>query len=343
MTTRNGDATTWGIHAGRIGDAERLFLDQRVVALGWAKVGNLAPIGADRESFKVAVARAYPEKKPGAIPNNAGQLFRFVHELAVGDLVVYSSKSTRQVHIGRVSGDYRHAPESSPNFPHQRSIQWLKAVPRTTFSQGALYELGSAMSFFQLKNYADEFRALLEGAAPQPASDDTDATVAVVAEEIENNTRDFILKQLARELKGHPFAHFVAHLLQQLGYVTRVSPPGADGGIDIMAHRDQLGFEPPIIKVQVKSSESTVSEADVKHLFASIAVGEFGLFVALGGFKAPAARFARSKSNLRLVDGEELVRLVLDHYEKFDATYKGLLPLRRVWVPVAIEEGDEST
>jgi restriction system protein len=41
--------------------------------------------------------------------------------------------------------------------------KWLRAVPRTHFTQGALYEIGSAMSFFQVKNYADEFRAALEG------------------------------------------------------------------------------------------------------------------------------------------------------------------------------------
>lgn len=341
-TTGNDDVTIWGIHAGRTGDADRLFLDRNVVALGWAKMGDLAVLAADREAFKTAVAAAYPDKKPGAIPNNAGQLFRFVHEMSVGDLVAYSSKASRQVHIGRVKDGYRHAPSESPAYPHQRAVQWLKAVPRTSFSQGALYEIGSALSFFQLKNYADEFRAALEGTSAGPGTDDTDETVAVVAEEIENNTRDFILKQLARELKGHPFSHFVAHLLERMGYVTRVSPPGADGGIDIIAHRDQLGFEPPIIKVQVKSSEGTIGEAEVKHLFASIAGSEYGLFVALGGFKSTAVRFARSKSNLRLVDGEELVRLVLDHYEGLDSSYKGLLRLRRVWVPVALEEREDS-
>ncbi|TMQ69165.1 MAG: restriction endonuclease, partial [Candidatus Eisenbacteria bacterium] len=39
------------------------------------------------------------------------------------------------------------------------------------------------------------------------------------------------------------------------------------------------------------------------------------------------------KSNLRLIDGDELVNLVLSHYERFDSRYKGLLPLRRVFIP----------
>lgn len=116
------------------------------------------------------------------------------------------------------------------------------------------------------------------------------------------NTRDFILKTLARELKGHPFAEFAAHLLEAIGYRTRVSPPGPDGGIDIIAHKDELGFEPPIIKVQVKSVEESIGAPQVQALFGNVeqTSGEFGLFITLGSFTNQAITFARSKSNLRL-------------------------------------------
>ncbi len=42
-------------------------------------------------------------------------------------------------------------------------------------------------------------------------------------------------------------------------------------------------------------------------------------------------------SNLRLIDGDQLVDLVLEHYESFDSRYKGLLPLKRVWVPEPLD------
>ena len=48
-------------------------------------------------------------------------------------------------------------------------------------------------------------------------------------------------------------------MLSILGYRTRVSPEGADGGIHIIAHKDKLGLEPPIIKVQVKSNDSDIT------------------------------------------------------------------------------------
>lgn len=324
--------TLWGIHGGRYGDADTLFLKSKCIALGWDEMPDLSTLGADRDAFKAKVQEIYPEKKPGAIPNNAGQLFRFVHEVEAGDLVIYPSKHDREIHLGEIEGPYSHVEKGTGNYPHRRKVKWLKSFPRTKFSQGALYEVGSAMSFFQVKNYADEFLAALSGQdITKPV--DEDESVSIIADEIEETTQDFVLKALAQELKGHPFEEFVAHLLQKMGYKTRGVPPGPDGGVDIIASKDELGFEPPIIKVQVKSKEGSVGNPEVSSLYGNVAQNEYGLFISLGNFTSQARTFARNKSNLRLIDGPNLVRLVLNHYEAFDGRYKGLLPLKRVYVP----------
>ena len=335
------DTNFWGIHAGKTGDADTLFLKNHCVAVGWIKMGDLGALKSEREAFKARVAEVYPDAKPGAIPNNAGQLFRFVHEMKSGDIVVYPSKRDRQVHLGRVEGNYTYDPKTEPGYPHRRPVKWLRSVPRTHFSQGALYEIGSAMSLFLVKNYADEFRTALEGKSALPTPVAQDESVAAVAEDIEETTRDFVLKRLAQELKGHPFAEFTAHVLNAMGYRTRVSPEGPDGGLDIIAHKDELGFEPPIIKVQVKSTEGSIGDPVVSALYGKVGAGEYGLLVTLGTFTSQAINFAKSKSNLRLIDGDELVKLIFQHYDQFDSRYKGLLPLRRVYVPEVMEADEE--
>jgi restriction system protein len=88
------DLQMWGIHGGRTGDANTLFLKQDCIALGWHNVGDLSKLAANRETFKAVVAETFPEKKAGAIPVSAGQVFRFVHEARIGDLVIYPSKQT---------------------------------------------------------------------------------------------------------------------------------------------------------------------------------------------------------------------------------------------------------
>lgn len=333
------ESTIWGIHAGRNGEADPLFLKKNVIALGWNEIGDLSGLKPDRQTFKDAIAKVYPNKKPATVAIDAGQLLRFTNEIKTGDLVIYPSKRDREVHIGRIEGSYFY--NSGEDFPHRRSVKWLKTFPRTSFTQGALYEIGSAISLFQVKNYADEFRTALEGKLISSSEPTDDVTVGPVAEDIEQITKDFILKTLSREMKGHPFADFVAHLLNIMGYHTRISAEGPDGGVDIIAHKDELGFEPPIVKVQVKSIDGSIGDPMVSSLYGKVGPNEHGLLVCLGAFTSQAKSFAKSKTNLRLVDGEDLVDLIISHYDKLDSRYKGILPLKQVYIPESLKEQDE--
>ena len=124
-----------------------------------------------------------------------------------------------------------------------------------------------------------------------------------------------------------------------MGYRTRVAEPGPDGDVDIIADKDELGFVPPIIKVQVKSTEGSVGAPIVTQLVGTLQAGACGMVVTLGTFSSQARATLQHKSHLRLIDGEDLVDLGLQHYDQFDARYKGLIPPRRVFVPAPV--GDE--
>jgi len=335
------DAKLWCIRSGRFGELHKLFLEKKLIVIGWPDTGDLSKVPPSREEFKKVIAESYPEYSAGKLNTTSGQLFRFVNEMKVGDYVVYPTPAIidSRIYIGRVTGEYTYDPRVNETFPHLRSVEWIKDLDRISFSQGALYEIGAMLTLFQIRNYADEFLSALHGKRPSvPADVDEDETVLAVSENIEQNTRDFIIKKLSKELKGHPLAYFVAHLLGVMGYHTRVSPPGPDGGVDIIAHRDELGFEPPIIKVQVKSSGGNVGEPDVSALYGQLSKDEYGLFITLGGFTHQAVSFARSRCNLRLVDGDDFVDLILSHYDLLDVRYRGILPLKRVYVPEPIED-----
>ena len=60
-TVLDADTTIWGVHAGKTGDADTLFLKQGCVAIGWSAMGDLSKLKPDRESFKAKVAEAYPD------------------------------------------------------------------------------------------------------------------------------------------------------------------------------------------------------------------------------------------------------------------------------------------
>lgn len=321
----------WGIHT----KDDNLFLKENVIALGWQQIGDLSLIAPDREAFKEKYIAAYPDAKKGSIPTGVGMLFRFCHEVQIGDYIIYPSKIDRMINIGEVTGDYKYVPDAS-EYVQQRSVKWLKHLPRMSFSQGALYEIGSAMSFFMVKNYADEFLAALDkGFAKSISEGEEDDTVGATADDIIESTKDFILKELSRQLKGYDLEQFVADLLQAMGYRTTVSPHGGDSGIDITAYKDEL---PPRILVQVKSQDSDIKETTIQSLKGAMREGDYGLFVTLSNYTKKAQKYLENTPIIRGINGTELVDLILKYYDDLSEKYRKMIPLKMVYIPVPKEE-----
>ena len=203
----------WGIHTMD----DFMFLNRNVIAIGWKAMGDLGTLDADREAFKKKYASVYPEAKLQQVANSAGMLYRFVHEAKIGDYIVFPSKVNREINIGVIEGEYLFSPNEA-EYVQTRKVKWLKHLPRTSFSQGALYEVGSAMSFFSLKNYADEYLAALEksGKKVEVVADDAEV-VEKTAADIDEEIRSIIAKSYDRcksILNEHiEKLHFVAEFL----------------------------------------------------------------------------------------------------------------------------------
>jgi restriction system protein len=327
----SNEKIVWGVHMQNVRDDAPIR--HGYIGIGWHEVGDLSHLSANREAFKSAYAAALPAAKTGSIPVGAGQLFRFVHEMQVGDYVVFPTRFDRMVHIGRVIGPYIYVADDKDRYVQRRAAEWLVHVNRDEFSQSALNELGSAMTLFRVTSHAEEFLSALTGEITAPPIETDDEAVALITEHFEESTEDFVIKRLKEAQTSYEFEHFVAHLLQCMGYHARVTKASGDGGIDVIAHRDELGFEPPLIKVQCKQSLGTNGRPDVQKLYGAIEKEEMGLFVTLGSFSNDARTFEQSKSNLRLLDGKELVDLIFTHYDKFAPRYRALIPLKRTYSP----------
>jgi restriction system protein len=332
----------WGIHNNQ---PDLDLVANGFVSIGWDKVKDLSLVGQAREELKALVAEAYPSAKPGAIPVWAGVMQRFAFEAQSGDVVIYPNSATATLNFGRLDGSY-YFDAAAEKHKHRRKVVWLQTdVPRTTFSKSARYEIGAAVTMFRVKNHAEEFAAYLSGDEVTPVADAEPAVVPAEvaaanaedepnADRLDTYTRDFILETLHKEIDGYRFEHFVAHLLRLMGYRTQVTQASGDGGFDIIAHRDPLGLEPPIIKVQCKRTLTPMGAPEVQKLTGALAPqgAELGLFVTLGTYSKDAQHLGRLRQDLRLVTGTDLVDLVLAHYESFDPEWKRLLPLRRVYL-----------
>lgn len=325
-------ANVWGIHT----KDDYLFLNNNVIAIGWRQFGDLSKIENSRDAFKEHYTEVYPAEKKGSIATCAGMLYRFIYEVQIGDYIVYPSKINREINIGVVESDYMFIADAA-DYVQQRKVKWIKHFPRTVFSQGALYEVGSAMTLFAVKNYADEYLAALDKdfKKSEAVSEDEDESVAATAEQIQESTKDFIIKELSKNCKGYPLEDVVNDLLNAMGYRTKQSNHGGDSGIDIVAFKDEL---PPRIVVQVKSSDSFVTEALLQSFKGAMAPGDYGWFVTLSDYKPNAKKFLDANPQISGINGAQLAELIMKYYSDMSDKYKKLIPLKRVYIPV-VEEG----
>ena len=331
-------ATLWGLH----NDEPSLDLVAgSFVSIGWDEIGDLRAYDNKLDELKASLSDSYSAAKPGAIPVWAGILTRFAFRMKVGDLVVSPNKADSTLNFGRISGEY-YWDGTVPMHRHRRAVTWLyTGIPRAQFSQTARYEISSAITLFQVKRHTAEFLSFINsGEAPVVVNVPSDENATTRAEEepnaerISSYTRDVIIDTLYRDIGPHRFEEFVAGLLRAMGYRATVTPPSGDGGVDVIAYKDPLGLEPPIVKVQCKKTLSTIGGPDVQKLSGALAHGgaEVALFVTLGAYSSDAIRIERTRQDLRLINGVQLVELILEHYEALDPEWKQLLPLSRVYV-----------
>ena len=183
-----------------------------------------------------------------------------------------------------------------------------------------------------LEDAEDPAQAASKG-SPEEAPDPQAREAALTLEQAEEQAWAQVHAHLTH-MPPYELQQLVAALLGAMGYeVAWIAPPGKDGGVDILAHRDPIGATPPRIKVQVKRVRAPVSVDGLRAFMAVLADADVGLFVSTGGFTRDALAEARTqeKRRITLIDMSRLFELWVKHYAKLDDAAKLLLPLKPVY------------
>ena len=337
--------------AGRSGEDEDRALEHNIAIVGFQEVPSLAT-ATDYEGVHEIVRRAFPDAKRRAVGNFAGQLWAFAVAMKESDLVVLPRKLTSQIAIGRVTGPYEYR-EVDDTFRHARPVKWLKTdLPRTVFEQDLLYSLGAFMTVCNISRNDAERRvvAVAEGKPdPGPSMSLTQATqVPGLGEQSEGLpdlsqlAHDQIVAHIQARFSGHALADLVNEVLRADGWVTKPSPPGADGGVDILAGRGSLGLDEPRLCVQVKSQNSPVAVTAYRTLQGTMQTfrAQQALLVCWGGFNKAVLTEARTGHfNVRLWDSGDLVKAIYRTYERLPEEVRAELPLKLRWMLV-VEESE---
>ena len=102
--------------------------------------------------------------------------------------------------------------------------------------------------------------------------------------------------------------------------------------MDVIAHKDPLGVEPPLLKIQCKHRTGTTGAPEVQQLVGTQGQGEHSVFVSLGTYSRDAIAIERQRPGLRLLGGEEIVSLVMNNYSNLSERWRSVIRLTQVLV-----------
>ena len=211
-----------------------------------------------------------------------------------------------------------------------RDVEWLGDISRDKLNIATKNTLGAISTLFNInKDAKNDILNVYEG-KEKPGIDGG----SILIEELEDKSKEFI-KDFVNSLDAYQMQDLVAALLRAMGYKTIVSPPGPDRGKDIIASPDGLGLENPVIVVEVKHRNQTMSAPDIRSFKGALKKTNKGIYVSTGGFTSEAKYEAeRSEIPIILRDLDTLVKFIIQYYDNFDADGRSLLPLKKIYWPI---------
>src|SRR3990170_7906333 len=205
---------------------------------------------------------------------------------------------------------------------------YYRITPR---GQELLRKKPASINVKTLKQYPEflEFQKLKgtrSGEKTTTAKESLDASTATPSEALEaayENLRDELIDELLTKLKQSSpsfFERIVVELLVKMGYGGSRADAGkaigksGDGGIDGIIKEDRLGLD--VVYIQAKRWGGTVGRP-VVHAFSGSLDGQKarkGVLITTSRFSQDAADYVdRIEKRIVLIDGEQLVQLMIDH------------------------------
>lgn len=315
----------WVVRAGGQGEFEETALTDNLVGIGFDLNQSILDF-PDRGALNQVVGKA----------TAANQLWRFVHEIRVGETVVLPCKQPKLVAVGKFAGEYRF--DTDLYCPHIRPVEWdATDIPRSSFDRDLLYSFGGLATVFQVNRTNAVERvaevvnqhlgketgvsSILSSEVSEESNISIDLTEAIV---------DRISERIRQRFTGHRLEHLVECILKAQGYTTLQTRRGADGGIDVVAGKGEMGFGEPRLCVQVKSGTTPVDLPEYDRLLGNVQSfgADHGLLVSLSDFTRPVRnRNESSFFQIRLWSAAELTENLLDTYEYLPADIRSDVPL----------------
>jgi restriction system protein len=306
------------------GSYTKYFIEGGYVAIGWMKSHDLTNVRTKDEVYAV-YKQVHPNETSNLVIGQAvGQIARFLFDIKRGDYVITPDANTELLRYGVVGRDpsyfYFKGNDGCP-YPHRRRVEWHKEpVKRNQFSVPFQNTIRSSLTVFYISQTEHFFEIIGQKAlAPQAQKEAYDPYRAVLDQLLELNDKEFEI--------------LITHLLSALGFEeSEHTGKTGDGGVDATGELDVSNLAKVKIYVQVKRYKlgSRINAGTVKALRQSIPSGGQGAFITTADFQDAATEVALEMGfpRIGLVNGRQLVDLLIEHWEDIPEDFKLKLKLK---------------
>lgn len=326
-------ARVWLVRAdgGKLADE---FRAGEHISIGFSIAEDLSGV-TDLEVIEAAFRRANPKRGQGTVTQTAKQINAFLNEIQPGDHVLTPKPDHRWLMHGVVEDKPAYfvaSPDDDPNHHgNRRLVAWNPgATYRYSCTPADQKTLASRRTIELISDDSVAFWASLTTGVE--AEQVTQATKALSAE------KAAILDEIVSEFEWDEFQDLVAALLSAMSCeILEVAPPGPDGGVDIKAVTSNLLTPSIPLFVQVKRYKlsSNIGAKAVRELRAGVQFGGRGVFVTTSDFvkSAPEVASEQGFPHISLINGSQLVDLLLEHWDDIPDEFRDRLDLKPGLVP----------
>jgi len=300
------------------------FIAGGYVAIGWLPDKDLSEVKTREELYPLYKAEYPDETSNLVIGQQVGQIARFLLEIQTGDYIITPSPDTDYIYYGIAESNsyfFDLATDGCP-FLQRRRVKWNKtAVLRSQFSVPFQNSIRSSLTVFQvghLKNFLETIGKK--------------ELIPVSELKVEYDYYTTVLNRIL-ELDDKEFEILITHLLTALGFEgSEHHGKVGDGGVDATGELNVSNLAKVKVYVQVKRYKlgTKINSGTVKALRQSIPFGGQGAFITTCEYQKAAEEVAIQDGfpRIGLVNGKQLVDILVEHWEDIPVEFKQKLNLK---------------
>lgn len=305
----------------------RAFVQGGYVAIGWFEDTELTERYHDREVLRALYKQYEPEASPMRIAQNVGQVMRFLTELTPETFVITPTEDNSRLRVGRITGDYYFQSATDSPYPHRKPVSWYdEPLVRSALSIPLQTILRASLTIFQVAEYEEIFERY---SVPLP---NQSKKIAMTETEIARLVLDRIL-----ELSPDEFEILITELLAGIG-LTNAEHTGKSGddGVDVQGTLEVYSFMSVDLKVQVKRyAHDKISHQTIQQFRSRVPERSQAAFVTTSDFTSKAREEAEREGfkKVGLINGIQLVGILVENYDHLSEEVKTKLGLRKTLIP----------